>query len=67
MMPKKDPKEKRSHIIGVKVDEDTKIKLNIIAEIQGEKASTYIYNLLKKHIAEIEPWIKKELESYKEE
>lgn len=61
MMPKKSPEEKRSLMIGVKVDADTKHKLNYLAEMKGEKTSTYIYNLLKKHIDEKEPWITKEI------
>lgn len=67
MMPKKSAKEKRSVIIGVKVDEETKKKLNFIAELKGDKTSTYIYNLLKKHIEDIEPWISKELEELRKE
>lgn len=67
MMPKKDPKSKRTYIIGVKVDEETKIKINMIAEIKGEKASTYIYNLLKRHIQDIDPWISKEINQINKE
>lgn len=67
MMPKKPEKEKRSHIIGIKVDEETKIKLNYLAGMKGDKTSTYIYNLLKKHIEEKEPWISKEIADLKQE
>ena len=67
MMPKKPEKEKRSHIIGVKVDEETKIKLNYLAGMKGDKTSTYIYNLLIKHIEEKEPWISKEIADLKKE
>lgn len=66
-MPKKRPEDRRSHIIGVKVNEDTRIKLNYLAEMKGDKLSTYIYNLLVKHIAEKEPWITKELQSLQKE
>lgn len=61
MMPKKPPEEKRSHIIGVKVDEETKEKINYLAGMNGKKASTYIYNILRNHIAELEPWITNEI------
>lgn len=67
MMPKKSEKEKRSQIIGVKVDEETKIKLNYLAGMKGDKTSTYIYNLLKKHIEEKEPWISKEIADLEKE
>lgn len=66
MMPRKPPKEKRSLMIGVKVDEETKIKINYLAEMKGEKASTYIFNLLKNHISEKEPWITKEIAEMKQ-
>ena len=61
MMPKKKPEVKRSQLIGVKVNEETKIKINYLAGMKGEKAGTYIYNLLVKHIEEKEPWITKEI------
>lgn len=64
-MPKKKPKEKRSHIIGVKVDEETKEKLNYLAEIEDQKMSTYIYNLLLQHINNKEPFLTKEMEKSK--
>lgn len=67
MMPKKSPKDKRSQVIGVKVDEETRIKINYLAGMKGDKTSTYIYNLIKKHIEEKEPWISKEIEDLKEE
>lgn len=61
MMPKKSPNEKRSSVIGVKVDTETRKKIEYLAGMKGDKTSTYIYNLLKKHIEEKEPWITKEL------
>ncbi len=61
MMPKKAPEIKRSIVIGVKVDKTTKTKVDYLAGMCGVKTSTYIYNLLKKHIAEKEPWISKEI------
>ena len=68
MMPKKSPKEKRSIVIGVKVDEETKEKIDYLAGMKGEWTSTYIYNLLKSHISEKEPWITKEIQDlHKEE
>ena len=66
MMPKKDPKIKRSIVIGVKVDTNTKEKIDYLAGMNGTKASTYIYNLLVKHINDKEPWITKEIEELKE-
>lgn len=62
MMPKKPPNEKRSIIIGVKVDITTKKKLDFLAGYENTSISTYIYNQLNKHIAEKEPWITKEIE-----
>lgn len=67
MMPKKPPKEKRSYMIGVKVDEETKEKITYLAGQKAEGASTYIYNLLKKHLEEKEPWITREIEALKKE
>lgn len=61
MMPKKSPEEKRSQLIGVKVNEDTKLKINYLAGMKGEYPGTYIYNLLIKHIEEKEPWLSKEI------
>ena len=54
MMPKKAPEEKRSIILGVKVDKQTREKIEYLAEMNGIKTSTYIYNLIKKHIEEKE-------------
>lgn len=65
MMPKKSEKEKRSIIIGVKVDAETKEKITYLAEMKAEKISTYIFNLLKNHIHEKEPWITKEIQELK--
>lgn len=65
MMPKKSPETKRSLMIGIKVDQKTKEKIEYLAELKGDKTSTYIYNLVKSHISEKEPWITKELEDLK--
>lgn len=62
MMPKKPDNEKRSIIIGIKVDITTKKKLEFLADYEKTPLSTYIYNQLSKHIAEKEPWITKEIE-----
>ena len=67
MMPKKSAEALRSHLIGVKVNEETKIKINYLAGMKGEKAGTYIYNLLIKHLEEKEPWISKEINDLTEE
>lgn len=67
MMPKKSPEQKRSLMIGVKIDPITKEKIEYLAGRQQEKISTYIYNLIKKHIEEIEPWISNEIKDLKEE
>lgn len=67
MMPKKAPEIKRSIVIGVKVDKTTKKKIDYLAGMHAEKTSTYIYNLLKKHIEEKEPWISKEIEDLERE
>lgn len=61
MMPKKPEKEKRSIIIGIKVDITTKKKLEFLADYEKTTLSTYIFNQLSKHIAEKEPWISKEI------
>ena len=66
MMPKKTADKKRSYLIGVKVNEDTKQKINYLAGMKGEKAGTYIFNLLVKHIEEKEPWISKEINDLSE-
>lgn len=65
MMPKKSPETKRSLMIGVKIDQTTKEKIEYLAEMKGDKTSTYIYNLIKSHISEKEPWITKEIEDLK--
>ena len=65
MMPRKAPEKKRSYMIGVKVDLSTKEKIEYLAEMKGDKTSTYIYNLIQKHIEEKEPWISKEIEDMK--
>ena len=62
MMPKKPEIEKRSIIIGIKVDITTKKKLDFLADYEKTSISTYIYNQIKKHIAEKEPWITKEID-----
>lgn len=66
MMPKKPENEKRSIIIGIKVDITTKKKLEFLADYEKTPLSTYIYNQLNKHIAEKEPWITKEIEEKEE-
>lgn len=65
MMPKKSPEKKRSLMIGVKVDQNTKEKIEYLASMKGDKTSTYIYNLVQKHIEEKEPWITKEINEMK--
>lgn len=67
MMPKKLPEDKRSIVIGVKVDTTTKEKIEYLAGMNDKKVSTYIYNLLTKHIEEKEPWISKEIEDFRRE
>lgn len=67
MMPKKSPEIKRSIVIGVKVDIDTKAKIDYLAGMKGDKTSTYIYNLLRGHIGEKEPWITKEIQDLQKE
>ena len=67
MMPKKSPEIKRSYMIGIKVDQTTKEKIEYLAGMKGDKTSTYIYNLIKTHIAEKEPWITKELDDIHKE
>lgn len=62
MMPRKPENLKRTELIGVKVNKDTKMKINYLAEMKGEKPGTYINNLLLKHLEEKEPWITKEIE-----
>ena len=64
MMPKKPENQKRSIIIGVKVDITTKKKLEFLADYEKTPISTYIYNQLVKHISEKEPWITKEIEGH---
>ena len=64
-MPKKRPEDRRSHIIGVKVDEDTKTKLKFLADMELQGMSTYIYNLLIQHIQNKEPFLTKEMERAK--
>lgn len=67
MMPKKPADKKRSELIGVKVSQEVKVKINYLAGMKGEKAGTYIYNLILKHIEDKEPWISKEIEDLKRE
>lgn len=62
MMPKKPENEKRSIMIGIKVDITTKKKLEFLADYENTPLSTYIFNQLCKHISEKEPWISKEIE-----
>ena len=67
MMPKKAKYDLRDQLIGVKVNEETKIKINWLAGMNGEKAGTYIYNILQKHLEEKEPWLTKEINQLTEE
>lgn len=67
MMPRKDEKEKRSYLIGIKVDETTRHKINYLAGMKGDPVSTYIYEIIKRHIEEKEPWITKEIEDLQKE
>lgn len=50
MRQKLDATSKRKHIIGVKVDEITKKKIEYIADSNGEPTSTYLYNLINERI-----------------
>ena len=65
MMPKKDPKIKRSIMLGVQVNEITKQKLKYLADMEGETVSTYVYKQIIKHLDEKEPWLTKEIEESK--
>ena len=67
LMPKKSAEERRSHIIGVKVDQDTRDKLIFLAKFEDVKMSTYIYNLLIKHIETLNPFIEKEMAALQKE
>lgn len=58
MMPKKSAEHKRSEMIGVKVDKTTKAQIEWLASRDGEKASTYIYNILTAHIKQFEKTFK---------
>ena len=58
MMPKKPKNEKRSIIIGVKVDELTKKKIDYIAEGDGVTTSTYLYNLINERIQQYTQMVK---------
>lgn len=62
MMPKKPENEKRSIMIGIKVDLTTKKKLDFLSSYENTSISTYVYNQIRKHIADKEPWITKEIE-----
>ncbi|MBQ2858603.1 MAG: hypothetical protein IJA45_01780 [Oscillospiraceae bacterium] len=52
-------------MIGVKVDIITKEKIEYLAGMKDEKTSTYIYEIIKKHINEKEPWITNEINEMK--
>lgn len=67
MMPKKAPEQKRTYMIGVKIDNTTRKKLQYLADSEGMTVSTYVFNLLKAHIQMKEPWISKEIENEKED
>lgn len=58
MMPKKPKNEKRSIIIGVKVDELTKKKIDYIADGDGVTTSTYLYNLINERIQQYTQMVK---------
>ena len=44
--------KKRGTIIGIKADKTTKAKIDYIAKREGDPTSTYLYNLITKHIEE---------------
>lgn len=50
MRRKLNAKEKRKHIIGIKVKEEIKEKIEYIAEAEAKTKSTYLNELLEKHI-----------------
>lgn len=50
MRPKVSETEKRGTIIGIKVDKQTKAKIDYIAKADGETTSTYLFNLITAHI-----------------
>lgn len=50
MRQKLEPGKKRDNIIGVKVDSKTRAQIDYIASANGDKTSTYIYDLIKRHI-----------------
>lgn len=50
MMPKKPKDEKRSQMIGVKLDIVTRRKLQYLAESEGESISTFVFNLIQQQI-----------------
>ena len=52
MRKKLSQEKKRRVMIGVKVDETTKKKIELIADREATPTSTYIYELIKKHIDE---------------
>lgn len=52
MRRKMNAEEKRKHIIGIKVKEEIKEKIEYIAEAEAKTTSTYINKLIEKHINE---------------
>ena len=50
MRPKVSAEKKRKTILGIKTDNETKSKIDWIAEREGTPTSTYVYNLIKEHI-----------------
>lgn len=50
MRPKVKPEAKRDTMIGIKVNKETKEKIDYIADAAGEATSTYIFNLINEHI-----------------
>ena len=52
MRPKVTKENKRATIIGIKSNEITKAKIDYIADREGKPTSTYLYELITKHIEE---------------
>ena len=54
MMPRKEPANKRTVLVGVKVKQSTKDKIKYIAEGESTTISTYILNLIIQNIERYE-------------
>ena len=52
MMPKKDEKVKRSIMLGVKVNQETRAKIEYLANREGQTISTWIHQLIINEIKE---------------